>query len=308
MTAADVAVVVPVYNRAGTVLETLASVSAQTTTPRRLIVVDDGSRDATAKSVEEYFAAHPASYQTLLLRQPNRGASAARNAGLRASTDCRYIAFLDSDDLWPADFLARCTAALQGNSAAVAVSCDRLTIDVDEHESRLDDLQPLSDDATKWLFCHDGGIGSTTLFRTAAIRRLGGYNERLPTGHDSALFFRLSLEGAWLHAPGLPTQFRRGQPRRPGEQPNLSGTMPDSQRRWARIFEEFILEQGGERVLDARVYQAVLSQRWKNAARQLMRAGRTTEARDCLQRSLQWQFWKPKLWFQLAQTYLRRAA
>jgi glycosyltransferase involved in cell wall biosynthesis len=122
---ADVAVVVPVFNRANAVLETLATIAQQTVPPRRLIVVDDGSTDGTAASVRAWIARTKPGFEAFVIEQPNRGAGAARNRGIREIGDCRYIAFLDSDDHWPADFLARTVERMEANPAAVAVSADR---------------------------------------------------------------------------------------------------------------------------------------------------------------------------------------
>src|SRR3954447_22530496 len=90
-TPADVAVVIPTFNHAHFLGEALASVSAQTRPVAEVIVVDDGSTDDPAAVV----AGRPGAR---LIRQDNRGLSAARNTGLRAARS-RYVLFLDADDL-----------------------------------------------------------------------------------------------------------------------------------------------------------------------------------------------------------------
>ncbi len=90
-----VAVVIPTYDRAGTILRAVESVLAQDYAPLELVVVDDGSRDGTA----ELLAPLARAGRLTLLLQPNLGVSAARNAGIRA-TAAPFIAFLDSDDEW----------------------------------------------------------------------------------------------------------------------------------------------------------------------------------------------------------------
>lgn len=86
-------VVIPTYNRAAFVGETLASVFAQTFADFEIIVVDDGSTDGTAEFIRGLNAA------IRLICTANGGPGAARNRGVREARG-RYVAFLDSDDLW----------------------------------------------------------------------------------------------------------------------------------------------------------------------------------------------------------------
>jgi len=87
-----ISVVISAYNAEKYLDETLASVRAQTFSNYEIIVVNDGSTDRTA----EIAAAHQGVF---LLSQSNRGAAAARNAGIRAARG-NYVAFLDADDIW----------------------------------------------------------------------------------------------------------------------------------------------------------------------------------------------------------------
>ncbi len=108
----NVAVVIPVRDRAGMVVEAIGSVLAQTYRDLGLVVVDDGSSDDSAAAAESALAA--AAVPAWLLRQPPRGVAAARNAGA-ARLDARWIAFLDSDDLWLPRKLERQIAWLESH-------------------------------------------------------------------------------------------------------------------------------------------------------------------------------------------------
>ncbi len=102
----QVSVVVPTFNRGEVLPRALDSILGQTFGAFELIVVDDGSIDATAELVErDYPDVH-------LLRQENRGVSAARNAGIAAAQG-EWIAFLDSDDAWLPEKLQRQMEALE---------------------------------------------------------------------------------------------------------------------------------------------------------------------------------------------------
>jgi glycosyltransferase involved in cell wall biosynthesis len=103
------------YNHAAFVGAMIDSVLQQTFTNLELIVVDDGSTDATADVVASYanrFA------QVRLIKQENQGVVVARNRGL-AEARGEFISFIDSDDLLPADRTERLVAALQTNSAVM---------------------------------------------------------------------------------------------------------------------------------------------------------------------------------------------
>jgi glycosyltransferase involved in cell wall biosynthesis len=88
-----VSVIIPTYNRAPVLGRAVESVLAQSLPSFELIVVDDGSSDGTTDVVSQF------GDRVKLIRQENRGASSARNAGIRASRG-ELIAFLDSDDEW----------------------------------------------------------------------------------------------------------------------------------------------------------------------------------------------------------------
>src|SRR5208337_1705827 len=102
---AKVSVVIPVYNGAATISCALASVFAQSYSDYEVVVLDDGSTDDTASVLAGY------GDRIRVISQRNRGLSAARNAGVRASGG-EYVAFLDDDDEWMPEKLARSAAVL----------------------------------------------------------------------------------------------------------------------------------------------------------------------------------------------------
>ena len=88
-----ISVVIPSYNRLNSLIPAIESVCSQTSAVDEIIVVDDGSTDTTSAEISRHYP------QIKLIQQPNRGVSAARNAGIKlASFD--WIALLDSDDNW----------------------------------------------------------------------------------------------------------------------------------------------------------------------------------------------------------------
>ncbi|CAM3852299.1 glycosyltransferase family 2 protein [Paracidovorax anthurii] len=106
-----VSVVIPVYNAEATLQRALDSVRAQTLPPFEVICVDDGSRDGSVALATRYDPA--GAFLLRVVQQPrNAGAAAARNRGLDLATG-DVIAFLDADDLWSPDKLARQLEAMQ---------------------------------------------------------------------------------------------------------------------------------------------------------------------------------------------------
>ncbi|MDZ7847551.1 MAG: glycosyltransferase family A protein [Owenweeksia sp.] len=90
-------IVIPVYNAAATLPETLASVAGQSFHGYEVILVDDGSDDDSAEIIKKWLAKHPDN--TRVISQANAGLGAARNHGI-AEAKNPWIAFLDADDLW----------------------------------------------------------------------------------------------------------------------------------------------------------------------------------------------------------------
>lgn len=112
-----VSVVMPAYNRRATIGRAVASVVDQTFRDWELLVVDDGSTDATADAVA---GIDP---RIRVLRQENRGVYSARNAGLAASAG-DLVSFLDSDDEWLPHFLELCVTFLRAHPAAAFVATE----------------------------------------------------------------------------------------------------------------------------------------------------------------------------------------
>ena len=100
MTVSLISCIVPVFNGERYLSEALDSIFAQTYRPLEIIVVDDGSTDATASVMASF------GERIRTLRQPNQGPAGARNLGVRAAAG-EFVAFLDADDLWRPEKLAR---------------------------------------------------------------------------------------------------------------------------------------------------------------------------------------------------------
>ena len=111
-----VSVVIPVFNGEAHLAETIESVCGQTYRSVQVIVVDDGSTDASAAVAASY-----ASSNICLVQQPNRGTGAARNAGIEQARG-ELLAHLDADDVWLPRHLERLVEAL-ANAPNAEIAC-----------------------------------------------------------------------------------------------------------------------------------------------------------------------------------------
>jgi glycosyltransferase involved in cell wall biosynthesis len=116
-----ISVIIPTYNRGWIIKEAVDSVLAQNYVNFELIVVDDGSTDNTHDILNSY------QKNFLVLRQNNKGVSAARNRGLAAASG-RFIAFLDSDDFWLPQKLSRQVDFFHSNPAALICQTEEIWI------------------------------------------------------------------------------------------------------------------------------------------------------------------------------------
>lgn len=231
-----VSVVIPAYNAAATLDETLHSVRAQTHRALEIIVVDDGSTDATAAIVQQHASADG---RVRLLRQSNAGVAAARNHGWqRARADC--VAFIDADDLWMPTKIERQLATLESAGERVGlVYCWYAKID---HASRIagtrhdprwegDVMQPI-------LMSNFIGNGSAALIRREALAVAGGFDAGLQARgahgcEDYLLYFRIAE--AWHFA--LVSERLVGYRWLPD---NMSSNRPRMLRSWLLVQDEML--------------------------------------------------------------------
>lgn len=213
-----VSVVIPAFNRAGLIGRAIDSVLQQTWAQLEIIVVDDASTDDTADVV----AAIQDSRIRYLRQAHNAGASAARNTGIRAATG-RFVAFLDSDDVWMPDKLELQLAALRDCADPAAVACYTQVV-VDSGITRR--LLPTrarraSEPVADYVFADCGLIHTSSLMlpRELAARTLFPEDQRKHEDWD--LFLRLETEGVSWHYVDRPLVVWHNEPRE-GRLTNLS--------------------------------------------------------------------------------------
>lgn len=116
-----ISIITPMYNGEKYVSQTIETVLSQSFPHWEMLIVDDGSQDASPKIVSAYAQRDN---RVRLIQQPNGGSASARNNALRQAQG-RYICFLDADDLWDSNFLEEQLNFLKNHQAALVFSSFR---------------------------------------------------------------------------------------------------------------------------------------------------------------------------------------
>ena len=184
---APVSVVIPVYNGARFVRDAIESVFAQTMPALELIVVDDGSTDETPEILGAY------GDRIRVLRKPNGGVASARNAGTALARG-EFVAFLDADDVWLPEKLARQMPLFSDPEVALVYSGVRV---VNERLRPVRDVIPAAPErALINALCAEpppAPITMTGIVRRSVLNDIGGFDERLSTAADADFLCRVAL-------------------------------------------------------------------------------------------------------------------
>ena len=228
-----VSVIIPAYKVASYINETLATVFAQTFGDFEVVIVNDGSPDT-----EEFERAlQPYRERIVYLKQENRGASAARNTGVRAARG-ELMAFLDADDLWAPNYLeeqlkfmrefecdlACADALIFGVSADAGRSYMDSLMEAAPHEGRVSFLELVNADRSL--------ITSGVVVRRDLVLKVGLFDEALRNAQDFDLWLRLARHGARLAYQRKVLLSYRSRAN------SLSGDAINSHQRELRVFDK----------------------------------------------------------------------
>lgn len=192
--AAQISIIMPLYNKENLVLSSIASVQAQTFSDWELVVVDDGSTDAGPEQV-----AALGDTRIRLIRQANGGVSAARNRGI-AEARCELLAFLDADDTWLPGFLQAIVALARDFPQARWFATSYLIRHPrdGEYQARLQGVpagfqRGVLDDYFAVAAVSDppAWTSATAVFRSQ-IQDIGGFPEGIASGEDLLTWARLA--------------------------------------------------------------------------------------------------------------------
>jgi glycosyltransferase involved in cell wall biosynthesis len=182
-----VSVIIPTFNRWPLVGEAVESVLAQSYSDFELIVVDDGSTDETQKELEKFGS------RLRFFAKAREGVAAARNFGVSRAAG-RYIAFLDSDDLWRPKKLEMQTAFMEKDLAVQICQTEEVWL---RHGVRVNPKsrhqKPSGDIFIRSLqLCLVSP--SAVMMTKELFSRFGGFDERFPVCEDYDLWLRIAAE------------------------------------------------------------------------------------------------------------------
>ena len=197
-----VSVILPTYNRWPMVWASVESVLAQTYKSFELIIVDDGSTDGTFRSLSGCDA------RTRIIRQEHKGVAAARNAGV-AIAHGKYVAFLDSDDLWAPKKLAVQTEFMEQNPGVVICQTQEVWLRHGVRVNPKNKHQKSSGDIFRRSLDLCLVSPSAVMMTSKFYRTIGGFDEAFPVCEDYDLWLRIAV-GHSVELIDVPLVTKRG--------------------------------------------------------------------------------------------------
>lgn len=185
-------IICPMFNSAKFVERTIQSVIAQTFQDFELILIDDGSSDNTCEVIEAIIQQYPAR-QIKLLRNNHLGPGAARNVGIRTAT-AEWIAFLDSDDVWVPEKLARVYDVIIKN-AEINFIChgeEHVYLDSTKNVLYYGDWYNSRAPLARQLYYRNLFSTSAVVCTKPLLMKGGLFDEHLMSAQDYELWLRLS--------------------------------------------------------------------------------------------------------------------
>ncbi|OUL37625.1 glycosyl transferase family A [Nostoc sp. T09] len=191
-----ISVVIPAYNCQKTIKATIESVLQQTFADFELIVINDGSQDATLEIVSQINDS-----RLKIFSFENAGANISRNRGLNYAIG-EFVSFLDADDLWIPEKLESQLQALQANSqASVAYSWTNCIDEKGQFLRRGTYIAATGNVYAQLLVINFLESGSNPLIRREALIAVGGFDKSLPAGQDWDIYLRLAANYHFVPVP-----------------------------------------------------------------------------------------------------------
>jgi glycosyltransferase involved in cell wall biosynthesis len=282
-------VIIPTYNRGTFVARAIESALNQSFNDLEVIVVDDGSNDGTRQTLEGY------RNRIRYLYQENAGVSAARNTGIQSATG-EWLAFLDSDDEWTAEYLSKQIQRAGEVPGICMQTADCLFMGLDgqagsyfemngslagfKGEDRLIPVEPFS-----FILKHGPWQVGSTIIRAEAIKKAGWFDTSLKISEDLDLMARVALQGPFALIKGTLVHIHR----RDESIECLTGLARQNPLQARESDEKMYAKLKRIKTLTRREHKAlneVMSANRRAIGNLLLKNGKVKEARECYRRAL----------------------
>lgn len=217
-----VSVVIPTYNREDLIEDALNSVFAQNYRPIEVLVVDDGSTDQT-ESVVQHWSQQAGilseDFRLRYIRQQNAGGNPARNHGIREAKG-NYIAFLDSDDTWQAEKLAKQAPLLaETDTGAVYCGVQHMNFDTGSVLEPAKRTYPQGWLLDEMLVRDVTAQTSAYIVRRDVFQQVGNFDEKLQARQDWDMWIRIAEKYKIAAVPEVLVNFREHTGQRTASNP-----------------------------------------------------------------------------------------
>ena len=251
----EITVSIPTYNRSSLVKQAIESVLSQTYQDFDIAVIDDGSTDDTREVVASF-----GDPRVKYFYKENGGCASARNAGIEHATG-EYFAYLDSDDLWPANFLEVMLAQLRANPEYGCVYCPIEKVFPDgTRKASYGPKQCRSGRITRELFKTNFIWIQAAVFRTEVLKSFR-FDDSMRNGADTDALLRLSTQIQYLYYDDIKVDFRAEHgiaPRKDISSSNCNRIL---------LLERFYSRLGGEKYISSSQARQKLSHSYRSNAR-----------------------------------------
>ncbi|PKL51073.1 MAG: hypothetical protein CVV39_00575 [Planctomycetes bacterium HGW-Planctomycetes-1] len=288
-----VSVIIPTYNRGYVVHRAINSIINQNFSDFEIIAVDDGSTDETRKVVDSF-----RDNRIRYIYKSNGGVSSARNAGM-AQAQGKYIAFLDSDDTWPADFLKIMLENLEQNrDFGLAYAATKVNDSEDDKTNRPYYTERyVSGAITKELFKNSFIWPMAVLIRRDILKDFW-FDETLRNSDDNDAFLRLSVRTKFLFVPDIVVT-RYSSPDAHSKASLITGSCNR-----ARSLERFYFKLGGDKLVSRKAAFSKISRVYRRAAKRHRKGGYRNAAVKLYKKAVSYQPFDIRLYIGLTKVFL----
>jgi glycosyltransferase involved in cell wall biosynthesis len=267
MSTPEVSVIIPAYNAARYLSDSITSVIGQSYAAWELVVVDDGSTDNTAEIAGTFLSDE----RIRIIKQSNKGVSAARNAGINVARG-RYITFLDADDAYLPENIAKKYSILIQNPSIDFVYCDAIMCDGNLNEEHIEKgvaTDNLFRKVIEWKGESIPASSSNIFVKARLMKEKFRFDEQLSNCADRYMKIMLAIYALAYYLPEALIKYRNS----PGSMSKQVGLLEhDEKYIISKIVQENIVPQGRSRnKIIANIY-LILSGSWYRNAHHPVRA------------------------------------